>query len=82
MYNIDRSGFLQYRGVLVDSFARSCGWLYQPNDPLLISNIYLHFIKQNKIVPTLLRMDAGTRNICSQDLPVSFTDDEESFLIY
>ena len=50
------------------------------NDPLLVGNLYLNCIKQYKIVPKLLRMDAGTENIYCQDLQVYFTGEEESFL--
>ena len=48
------------------------------NDPLLVGNLYLNWIKQYKIVPKLLRMDAGTENIYCQDLQVYFTGEEES----
>ena len=42
------------------------------NDSLLVANLYFYCIKQYKIVPELLRIDAGTENIYCQDLFESF----------
>ena len=64
----------------IDRFSRKV-WLVVSttnNDTLLVGNLYLNCIKQYKIVPKLLRMDAGTENIYCQDLQVYFTGEEES----
>ena len=58
-------------------------WLFVSttnNDPLLVGNLYLNCIKQYKIVPNLLRMDAETENIYCQDFQSYCTGEEESFL--
>ena len=67
----------------IDRFSRKVMWLVVSatnNDPLIVDNLFLNCIKQYKIVPKLLRMDAGTENIYCQDLQVYFTGEEESFL--
>ena len=50
------------------------------NDPFLVGNLYLNGIKQYKIVPILLRVDAGTENICCRGFQSYCTGEEESFL--
>ena len=58
-------------------------WLFVSttnNDPLLVGNLYLNCIKQYKIVPNLLRMDAETENIYCQNFQNYCTGEEESFL--
>ena len=74
IYHINGCGILQCRGVFMENL---CGWLHQTTtyyDPLLVSHIYWNSIKQYKINPELLRIDAGTENMYCQDLLVHFTD--------
>ena len=86
-YHIDGNDKLKRWGFpihgCIDGLSRKVMWLVLSttnNDPLLVGNLYLNCIKQYKIVPKLLRMDAGTENIYCQDLQVYFTGEEESFL--
>ena len=87
IYHIDENDKLKRWGFpihgCIDGFSRKVMWLVVSttnNDPLLIGNLYLNCIKQYKIVPVLLRMDAGTENIYCQDFQVYFTGEKESFL--
>ena len=50
------------------------------NDPLIIANYFLAWIKRYKLVPQTLRMDRGTENIHCEDLQVYFTKNAESFV--
>ena len=87
IYHIDRNDNLKRWSFpivfpCIDEFSRKVTWLVVSttnNDPLLVGNLYLNCIKQYKIVPKLLIVDAGTQNIYCQGLQVHFTDEEESF---
>ena len=87
IYHIDGEDKLKRWGFpihgCIDRFSRKVMWLVVSttnNDPLIVDNLFLNCVKQYKIVPKLLRMDAGTENIYCQDLQVYFTGEEESFL--
>ena len=87
IYHIDGEDKLKRWGFpihgCIDRFSRKVMWLVVSatnNDPLIVDNLFLNCIKQYKIVPKLLRMDAVTENIYCQDLQVYFTGEEESFL--
>ena len=87
IYHIDGNDKLKRWGFpihrCIDGLSRKVMWLVLSttnNDPLLVGNLYLNCIKQYKIVPKLLRMDAGTENIYCQGLQFYFTGEEESFL--
>lgn len=67
----------------MDGFSRKLLWLKvctTNNDPLVIVNYYLQFLRRYKMVPQLLRMDKGTENIYCRDLQLFFTNSETSFL--
>ena len=55
----------------VDGFSRKILWLHvasSNNDPLIIANYFLTWIKRYKLVLKTLRMDSGTENIHCEDL--------------
>ena len=63
----------------IDGFSFKVMWLLVSttnNGPLLAGNLYLNCIKQYKIVPKLLRMDAGNESIYCQDLQVYSTSNQ------
>ena len=73
IYHIDGEDKLKRLGFpihgCIDRFSRKVMWLVVSttnNDPLIVDNLFLNCIKQYKIVPKLLRMDAGTENIYCQ----------------
>ena len=83
IYHIDGNDKLKRWGFpihgCIDGFSCKVMWLVVSttnNDPLFVGNLYLECIKQYKIVPKLLGMDAETENIYCQD----FTGGVENFL--
>ena len=49
----------------VDGFSRKIIWLFvgsTNNDPLIIASYYLQVVKENRVVPRLVRADRGSEN--------------------
>ena len=87
IYYIDENDKLKRWGFpihgCIDRFSRKVMWLVVSttnNNLLLVGNLYLNCIKQQKIVSKLLIMDVGIGNMYCQDLQIYFTGEEESFL--
>lgn len=58
----------------IDGFSRKLLWLkagHSNNDPLLIANNYLQFVKTTWRVPRCIRADGGTENVIIKDLQVA-----------
>ena len=67
----------------VDGFSRKILWLVSSstnNDPIVIGNCFLQFIKKTKIVPVVSRMDKGRQNIFYEDLQLFFTGTDDSYI--
>lgn len=86
VYHVDGNDKLKMWGFCihgaVDGFSRKLLWLKVAttnNNPLVIANFYLSFVKSHMIAPNILRMDKGTENIYLEDLQVFFTGIPNSF---
>lgn len=74
-------GFAIHGGI--DGFSRRILWLKVAttnNDPLVVANYFLEFLKRYKTAPNLLRFDRGKENIYCEDMQVFSTKREFSYI--
>ena len=74
-------GFAIHGGI--DGFSRRILWLKVSttnNDPLVVANFFLEFLKKYKTAPNILRFDRGRENIYCEDMQTFATNSERSFI--
>ena len=67
----------------VDGFSRKIIWLFvgsTNNDPLIITSYYLKLVKENRVVPRLVRADRGSENSVLGGIQRSFRRNHEDSL--
>ena len=67
----------------VDGFSQKIIWLFVAstnNDPLIIASCYLKLVKENRVVPRLVRADRGSENSILGGIQRSFRRNHEDSL--
>ena len=67
----------------MDGFSRKITWLFvgsTNNDPLIIASYYLKLVKENRVVPRLVRADGGSENSVLGGIQRSFRRNHEDSL--